>query len=584
MTRPANRLRRIPGISRLARIFADDAANVAIIFAVAAPIIIGTIGAGIDFSRASAMRSSLQQSVDSTSQTLTDRVNTCHEKNRTNNITTDTGCLNDPAYVAALRADAQTLLTDNFRQRGFTTAPTISGPVTLDKINGRMSIEATVGYNCVVFRVLQQDCNIQSRSISNANLSTQAGTMSIAGPSGNVRIYVGDGSINLPLSYTVTGGWAPFTFAVAGLPSGLGTSHTAGQNNARIVGAPSPSDATGCGLPNPCDPLALPATQVIAEDSGDQNRAGLNRQRVQSVVNFTLIRPLRVSISGVMTTQPNANSSTYYADARRSGGTGLYTYTCSGVPSGMTCNASSGRVSGNPSYWQSGTLTITVRDSTDARTASASIPYNFTPPALDFTYSQPSLTGNSVDTIAINATATGGVGTLTVSCANLPAGFTHVSNPSVGTNAGTISGKWIANGSTEAGSTLTCTAQDQAGQSKSAPLGWYMTYVGNTDCLTNPAIKCPGTFKGEFNNCVNGNGRLACQQRWIYQGGSSELPESAVPKPNESMGVPSHNGACTSDGTPLTPIKGCQGTFYGCVADKKWNRGSYTIECYPRAN
>ncbi|GHE74950.1 hypothetical protein GCM10019059_38050 [Camelimonas fluminis] len=585
MTDPARTKPRGTGYRRLVNLFKDKRANVAIIFAIAAPVVIGGIGAGIDYSRASAMRTSLQQSVEATSQAITDKVHTCHDKNRTDNIRTDTGCMNDPAFAASMQAQAQSLLTSNFRQRGFTAAPALTGPVTLDKISGRMAIEATVGYNCLVFQVLLRDCNIVSRSLTNANLSTQADTLQIGGPGGNVRIYVGDASTNLPLTYTVSGGWPPYTFAMSGLPAGLGSNQASGAATARIQGAPSPSDATGCGLPNPCDPLALPASQIIAEDAGDQNRSGLNRQRVQQVVNFTLIRPLRISLSGVMTTQPNMTPSTHYANATRSGGTGAYTYTCTGVPSGMTCNAATGRVSGTPSYWQAGNLTVTVRDQNDGRTASASMPYNFNPPPLNLTFDRPALVGDNTSNTTMAVTASGGIGTLNVSCTGLPAGYSHTSMPAAQMNNGHIAGIWISGSQEEATGSLTCTATDQASQSRSASLGWTMAYLGNVDCLSNSGIKCPGTFKGEFTNCVNGNGRLSCQQKWVYQGGSSDLPESMVEKPNESMGVPSHNNPCTTDGTPLTPIKGCTGTFYGCAAKKGWNRTTgYSVTCLPRAN
>lgn len=569
------------GSTVLGKVFRDDSANVAIIFALATPVIIGLIGAGIDFSRASAIRTALQQAVDATSQTITSTVHTCHDKNRTDGIRQDTGCLNDPAYVAALRSQAASLLQTNFQQRGFGQTPQLVGPVTLDKITGRMTMQATSTYRCLVFQVLSAGCQVITAADANANLSTQADTLSISGPNGAVRIYVGQGT-NLPLTYTATGGWAPYTFSVAGLPPGLGISHAAGAASARIVGSPNPTDATNCNLPNACDPLPLPATQLIAEDSGDRNRSGLNRQRVNSVINFTLIRPLRISLSGVMTLQAPMTSTAHYANATRSGGTGSYTYSCTGVPAGMTCNTTTGRVSGTPNYFQSGTLTVTVRDNGDGRTASATMPFNFSAPPLSIGFGAPSLVGNNVANQTVPVTASGGVGTVNVNCTGLPSGYSHNSNPGQQLNNGSITGRWNNGTSQEANGTLTCTATDQSGQSRSATLPWNVSYVGNTDCLTNSTIRCPGTYKGEFTNCINGSGRLACVQQWVYQGSASQLPESMVPAPNTSQGVPGHNQPCASDGTPHTAIKGCQGSFYGCVGSKGWDKSGYNIACYPK--
>ncbi|WP_377817462.1 Ig domain-containing protein [Bosea massiliensis] len=559
---------------------ADRGGNVALLFALALPVVVGVAGAGVDLGRGSAMRSSLQQSVDATSQTLTDTVKTCHDRNRTNDVTIDQGCLNDPQFMATLRSEAQTLVVQNFKQRGYDQAPALTGPITVDQINGRMRLQASVGYNCVVFRVLNSDCNLNAVSGTSANLSTQALTLSLSGPTGQRFIYVGDPTVNLPVSYNVSGGWSPYSWGQTGMPGGLSLNPDGSTESAQISG--TPTDPTVCNLPSPCDPLPLAPTGVSVTDAGDQNRGGLNKQQVQGVVNFVLIRQLRLQLSGVMNTVPSPTAGSYYADATRSGGTGNYIYSCTGVPAGMSCNTATGRVSGTPGYNQSGTLTVTVTDITDGRTASASISYHFLPPPIVLSFGTGYLTGTNATVGSTTVVATGGYGVLNVTCASLPPGYAHSGNPGNESNYGTISGRWQTPGGLEQNGTLTCTATDQAGQVKTANLNWAMEYIGNDECLTNSSIPCPGTWVGSWGTCRNGNGMWICFQWWTWGGG--ELSPDLVPPPGPDTDNSRDGEVCSTAGSAATaPVYGCYGTSNGCTITKGWNRqlGS-KLRCAPR--
>lgn len=567
-------------VRRSAGAFArDERGNLAMIFAMSLPVIVGVAGAAVDLGRASSLRSSLQQSVDATSQKLTDVVKTCHDKNRTNNVTTDQGCLNDPQFVAKLRSDAQALVTQNFKQRGYDQAPTLTGPITIDKLNGRMNVAASVGYNCVLFKVLDSGCNLNAVSGTSANLSTQADTLTLSGPTGSRRIYVGSSTINLPVSYSVAGGWSPYSWGQTGLPAGLTLQPNPDTVSAQVAG--TPSDATACNLPNPCDPLALPPTGISVTDSGDQNRGGLNRQQVQGIVNFVLIRPLRLQMTGVMNTVPNPTPGSYYAQPIRSGGTGSYTFSCTGVPAGMSCNSSTGQVTGDPAVNQTGTLTVTVTDLNDGRTASASMTFDFKPPPIVLTFGTGKLVGTSADPSSTTVVASGGLGVLNVSCTSLPPGYTHASNPAAGSNNGSISGTWKTPGGLSQAGTLSCTATDQAGQVKVANLPWEMEYIGNDACLSNPAIPCPGVWAGRMEYCKNGNGQWICLQYWDWAGG--ELSPDLVPKPGPDVDRSPDGGACGTAGSAATaPVYGCTGAPNKCTITKGWNRTTGSkLRCIP---
>ena len=422
-----------------ARAFAHDTrGNVAIIFAIGLSVLIPAAGVAYDYSRLSTLHNDLQGSVDSISQTMSQRINACLDTIRTNNgaggYTLDNGCLNAGKYGSDQRAfdpqvEAQKLLGTNFTQSGYDPAkpPTVLGSVEIDKYTGRYVVNAQVGYKCVFMSLLVKDCTVTASSGAvTSNAFAQADRLEVSGPT-NVEIWAGMPSPSLPFSLSASKGWPGYTFSVGPtLPQGLTLNSATGQvgGQAQVIACTAP-----------CNPQALPTTQFGATDSGDPDRGGINKQTAYHNTTFTIVHPLGLSYTGDnFQTVVAAGQYTYTKTPVRSGGKGPYTYTCSGLPAGhpsnpFTCDANTGVIKGQPYLTSgqtavSGTITVTVRDARGVVSPPHQIPYNF---------SLPPLAGRALKVVrgtmhkSVSVTGvfegTGGWGTLRATCSNLPIGL-----------------------------------------------------------------------------------------------------------------------------------------------------------------
>ncbi|WP_262030194.1 TadE/TadG family type IV pilus assembly protein, partial [Microvirga sp. Mcv34] len=289
------------GTHAIRSFFRETRGNVAIIFALTLPVIIPAAGVAYDYSRASALHNDLQGSVDSISQTITQRINACLDTIRTNNgsggYTLDTGCLNAGQYGADRRAfdpqaEAQKLLASNFTQMGFDPAnpPQVVGSVEIDKYTGRYVVNAQVGYKCVFMSLLKKDCTVTASSAAvTSNAFAQADQLALTGPA-TAEIWAGQASPSLPFNLQASKGWPSYTYSVgANMPAGLTLNSATGQ----VGGQAQPPGCTA-----PCNPQALPATTFGVTDSGDPDRGGINKQTAYHNVVFTIVHPLGLSYTG----------------------------------------------------------------------------------------------------------------------------------------------------------------------------------------------------------------------------------------------------------------------------------------------
>jgi len=209
-------------------------------------------------------------------------------------------------------------------------------------------------------------------------------------PNGTVGI--GYPAISLPAP---AGGTTPYTYTAVNLPPGLALS-TAGE----ITGTPAQSGT-----------FTFPATVTDADGN-------------TVTTDFTIIvrNPLALASSALSDGTTGVNYPTQIIPAA-TGGSGVYTYTATNLPPGLTFNPGSREITGVPT--QSGPFTVTV-NVTDNEGKSASANYTVTikdPLVLATKVLADGTVGLTYPTETIPA-ATGGTGPYTYVATNLPPGLT----------------------------------------------------------------------------------------------------------------------------------------------------------------
>lgn len=220
---------------------------------------------------------------------------------------------------------------------------------------------------------------------------------------------------------TATGGAAPYTFSASGLPTGL----TLNASSGVVSGIPTQSGVF--------------TLTVIATDATTVANGG----PFVSVAKSLAVSVGAPTIAVTTTTLASAAFGTSYSATTltASGGTGPYIFAASGLPNGLTLNATSGVISGTPT--QSGTFTVTVT-ATDATSATNGGPFVSAAKSLSLTVGAPAI---AVSTAALPAAvfgsiyaapalaATGGAAPYTFSATGLPRGL--VLDASTGVISGT---------------------------------------------------------------------------------------------------------------------------------------------------
>lgn len=327
--------------------------NVAIIFAIALPVIVGTIGGGIDLARASKMRAALTHAVDSTAARLEETRLSCPRDGRTPNYDVSDCTTRDGEKVNAFAAR---LITAEFQNAGFDAKVDVDPKVSLNPTNNRVILVATSSYSCTLVKILSSTCDISvgSRSHAPASSTGTSGAMSLSVPLQG-EIWLDEfGSPTLPTRVSAKGGKPPYTFAIGpNLPEGLQLDPASGM----ISGKPS---ATPCELD--CKPQ-LRKIAVTAFDSSSPSRGAAS-----GVIAYQIIHPLKIELKRVQ--QGNASS----LETIRTGGKPPFQFLCTSALLNVACDAGTGKIMRFGG--DGGEVTITV---TDARGKSAVAKGNISP-------------------------------------------------------------------------------------------------------------------------------------------------------------------------------------------------------------
>jgi len=187
-------------------------------------------------------------------------------------------------------------------------------------------------------------------STSKTFLVTINGTLSVMAPttlpSANLN------TAYAPVTVTAGGGLPPYTWTATGLPTGLSINVATGV----ISGTPT----TAAGTPY--------SVAVTVTDSTGKTASMSYTLAVSSVL--TVSGPASLPTGTVGAAYPGATIA-------GSGGSGVYTFTATGLPSGLTLSSTTGAISGTPAAGTAGTDTVVVTV-TDSSSNTATKTYTLT--------------------------------------------------------------------------------------------------------------------------------------------------------------------------------------------------------------
>jgi uncharacterized protein (TIGR03437 family) len=251
--------------------------------------------------------------------------------------------------------------------------------------------------------------------VTDANKTTATATYTIAVGALPLQILTGllpSGVVNAPYPYTsirATGGVGNYSWSITGLPPGLTT-----DGNGDISGTPTTTAGS---------PFTVVATVTDAT---------LTSKSV--TYSLTISGALTVAVP---TTLPAATLNVGYTPTTVTAGGGLppYTWTATGLPTGLSINVATGVITGTPTTAAGSPYSVTVTV-TDSRGVTATMTYSLAVNS-PLTVSGPAALPSGTVGVAYTSTtvtATGGSGVYTWSATGLPSGLT------IGSTTGAVTG------------------------------------------------------------------------------------------------------------------------------------------------
>ncbi|WP_344920789.1 putative Ig domain-containing protein [Plantactinospora mayteni] len=228
-----------------------------------------------------------------------------------------------------------------------------------------------------------------------------------------------------PVNHTASGGTAPYSWSATGLPPGLSISSSTGS----ITGTPTAGGRY--------------RVTVTATDSSSPAKSG--------ITFYSWSVALAVSNPGKQTSAVGTAISPVGHTA--SGGTAPYSWSASGLPTGLSINSSTGSISGTPTAAGTYSVTVTATDSSSPTRATGRTAYQWTVmPGLAVSNPGNQTSGVGTAISPVSHTASEGTAPYSWSASGLPTGL------SINSSTGSISGTPTAAGTYS----VTVTATDSS--------------------------------------------------------------------------------------------------------------------------
>ncbi|HEV3211820.1 MAG TPA: putative Ig domain-containing protein [Acidimicrobiales bacterium] len=239
-----------------------------------------------------------------------------------------------------------------------------------------------------------------------------------------------------------------------------------------------PSDGMDSGT-EPCIPTGTGMYFSMQQSSLDGTTIPTDPSDLawESGFHVTNGNTVNVTNPGTQTGSVGTSASLQIPASDSAGGQTL-TYSATGLPAGLSINASTGLISGTPTLPGTSSVTVSATDTTGA-SGSASFGWTVNSAANTVTVTNPGSQTGTVGTSAslqIHASDSASGQTLTYGATGLPAGL------SINASTGLISGTPTSPGT----SSVTVSATDTTGASGSASFGWTVNSAANTVTVTNP--------------------------------------------------------------------------------------------------
>ena len=248
-------------------------------------------------------------------------------------------------------------------------------------------------------------------------------------------------AVTLTPSATDTASGAILTWTASGLPAGLGINSSTGA----VTGIPT---TTGI----------YSVTLTATDDSGYSGSTSFS---------WSITNGVTVAAPGDQSTVTGSAIAPLASSATDTDTNATFTWSATGLPTGLSISSSTGTITGTPTTPGSYTVALTATDNSSFSGSTTFTWATYNTVSVSGPSSKSTATGSAITTVSPTGTDTQSSATLTWTADSLPSGL------SINATTGAITGV-----PTDAGSTLvTVTATDGAGYSASFTIAWTTTNI-----------------------------------------------------------------------------------------------------------